>query len=136
MQPAHVEYLNPDGMLKNPAFTQVVSVTGPVRTIYIGTQTGVDGSGNVVSPGDVAAQTVQALENLHVCLAAAGAQPEHLVQWTIYLTEGQPMQAPFEAAMRWWANRPNPPANTVVYVSSLVPSQFLIGIEAVAIVPL
>jgi enamine deaminase RidA (YjgF/YER057c/UK114 family) len=87
MQPAHVEYLNPDRMLKNPAFTQVVSVTGSVRTIYIGTQTGVDGSRNVVGPGDVAAQTVQALENLRMCLEAAGAGPEHLVRWTIYLTQ-------------------------------------------------
>ena len=135
MQPGRVEYLNPQGMLKNPAFTQVVTVSGAVRTVYIGTQTGVNGSGNVVGPGDVAAQTRQALENLRLCLETAGARPEHLVRWTIYLAEGQPMQAPFEVAMRWWANRPNPPANTVVYVSSLVPAQFLVGIEAVAVVP-
>jgi len=57
------------------------------------------------------------------------------VRWTIYLSQGQPMHAPFEVAMRWWANRPNPPAHTVVYVSSLVPPQFLIGIEATAVVP-
>jgi enamine deaminase RidA (YjgF/YER057c/UK114 family) len=102
VESGRVEYLNPAGMHHNPAFTQVVAVSGAVRTVYIGTQTGVDASGHLVGPGDVAAQTVQ---------------------------------APFEAAMRWWANRPNPPANTVVYVSSLVPPQFLIGIEAVAVVP-
>jgi enamine deaminase RidA (YjgF/YER057c/UK114 family) len=111
-------------MLKNPAFTQVVLVTGSVRTIYIGTQTGVDGSGNVVGPGDVAAQTVRAFENLRLCLEAAGAGPEHLVQWTISQTQGQPRQAPFDAAMRWWVDRTNPPINTVVFVSSsLAPCQ-------------
>jgi enamine deaminase RidA (YjgF/YER057c/UK114 family) len=122
-------------MLNNSAFTQVVAVHGAVRTVYIGAQTGVDGSGNIVGPGDIAAQTAQALENMQLCLESAGAKPEHLVRWTIYIADGQPVQAPFEVAMHWWANRPNPPANTVVHVSSLVPPQFLIGIEAIAVVP-
>jgi hypothetical protein len=33
-----VQYLNPDTLPRNPAFTQVVVVTGSVKTVYIGMQ--------------------------------------------------------------------------------------------------
>lgn len=131
-----VEYINPDGLPKNPAFTQVVAVAGPVKTVYIGMQNAVDASRNIVGKGDIAAQTVQVLKNLQTCLEAAGAKPEHLVHWNIYIAQGQPIQPAFEAGMRWWGNRPNPPANSVIFVPSFSPSDFLVGIDAVAVVPL
>lgn len=34
--PGQVQHINPEGLSKNPAFTQVVTVTGPAKTIYIG----------------------------------------------------------------------------------------------------
>ena len=33
-----VEHINPPELIRNPAFTNVVSVTGPVRTVYVGSQ--------------------------------------------------------------------------------------------------
>jgi len=42
---ALVEYINPDRLHKNPAFTQVISVSGPVKTIYVGGQDAVDAQG-------------------------------------------------------------------------------------------
>ncbi len=131
-----VQYINPDKLPQNPAFTQVVAVTGPVKTVYIGMQNAVDASRNIIGIGDVAAQTVQTLKNLSACLEAAGAGPEHLVHWNIYVAQGQSIQAGFEAGMRWWNNRPHPPANSVIIVPSFSPSDFLIGIDAIAVVPL
>ncbi len=130
-----VQYLNPDDLPKNPAFTQVVVATGPVKTIYIGMQNAVDASRNIVGKGDIAAQTAQVLRNVEACLAAAGARPEHLVQWNIYIVQGQPIQPGVEAFQRWWGNRPNPPANSVIFVPTFVPPDFLVGIDAVAVVP-
>src|SRR5512146_1226947 len=80
-----VQYLNPAGMLTNPAFTQVVAASGPVKTIYVGAQTPVDASGTLVGKGDIVAQTLQVLRNVETCLQAAGASPEHLVHWNIYI---------------------------------------------------
>ncbi len=40
-----VQHLNPETLHKNPAFTQVITVTGPARTIYIGGQDAVDAQG-------------------------------------------------------------------------------------------
>ncbi len=130
-----VQYINPDGMIKNPAFTQVVTVTGPVKMVYVGMQNAVDGSRNIVGRGDIAAQTAQVLKNLATCLEEAGAKPEQIIHWDIYVTVGQPIQPAFEVFQRWWENRPNPPANSVIFVPIFTPPDFLVGIAAVAAVP-
>ena len=131
-----VEHLNPDGLIKNPAFSQAVAVTGPVRTLYIGMQNAVDGNRTIVGKGDIAAQTEQALKNIDLCLAAGGAGPEHVIMLTIYIVQGQSAQDGFAAAMSWLRKCPNPPANNVVFVSSFTPPDFLVGISAIAVVPL
>jgi enamine deaminase RidA (YjgF/YER057c/UK114 family) len=133
---AQVQYINPAALHKNPAFTHMVTVNGPVKTIYIGAQLSVDSDGAIVGKGDIAAQTEQILKNIAVCLEAAGAKPEHLIHWSIYVAEGQDMQPAFAVGMRWWGGRPNPPMNNVMYISGFFPADFLISIEAIAIVPL
>jgi enamine deaminase RidA (YjgF/YER057c/UK114 family) len=87
--------------------------------------------------GDVAAQTEQILKNIETCLRAADAKPEHIVQWNIYIVQGQSIQPAFEAGMRWWGGRPNPPTNSVMLVLGfpLLP-EVLVAIDAVAIVPI
>jgi enamine deaminase RidA (YjgF/YER057c/UK114 family) len=130
-----VEYINPAGMHSNPAFTQVVSVREPARTIYIGMQLPQDEHGQIVGKGDIAAQTEQVLANLSRCLEAAGAAPEHVIMWTIYIVQGQDLMKGAAAGMRWWGNRPNPPANNVFFVAALAVDA-LVGIEAVAVVPI
>ena len=131
-----VQYLNPEGMVRNPAFSQVVVASGPVKLVYVGAQTPVDGSVNLVGKGDIAAQTEQVLRNLESCLKAAGAGPEHIAQWNVYIVQDQPVLPAFEASMRWWGSRPNPPANSVMLVSGfpLLP-EVLLAIDAIAIVP-
>jgi enamine deaminase RidA (YjgF/YER057c/UK114 family) len=131
-----VQHLNPDGLVKNPAFTNVVVVNGPAKTIYIGGQDAVDASGAIVGAGDIGAQSEQALLNLQTALAAAGAGLEHVVKWTIYVVEGQPLQPGFAAFQRIWGNRPNPPVITMAYVAGLARPEFLVEIDAVAVVPL
>jgi len=131
-----VEYLNPEHLHTNRAFTHVISVTGPVKTIYIGGQNAVDEQGNIVGKGDMTVQVQQVLTNLRQALAAAGAGPEHIIKWNIYLVQGQSVQAGFEAFQRFWGYRPNPPAITGVYVSGLAHPDFLLEMEAIAVVPL
>jgi enamine deaminase RidA (YjgF/YER057c/UK114 family) len=132
----HVEHLNPEGLPQNPAFTNVVVVTGPVRTIYIGGQDAVDATGQIVGVGDIAAQTGQVLENIQTALAAAGAGPEHVVKWNVLVVQGQSMQEGFAAFQRVWGQRANPPAITFAFVSELANPEFLIEMDAIAVVPL
>lgn len=133
---ASVEYINPDGMLKNPAFSQVVAAAGALKTVYVGAQTPVDGAGALIGKGDIAAQTEQVLRNIETCLCAAGAGPEHIVKWNIYIVDAQPIQSALEASLRWWGGRPHPPTNSVMFVSGfpMLP-EVLLMIDAIAVVP-
>lgn len=131
-----VEYLNPEHLHKNRAFTQVISVSGPVKTIYVGGQNAVDKQGNIVGKGNIKAQTQQVLANLREALTAAGAGPEHIIKWSMYLVQGQSLREGFEAFQQFWGVRPNPPTITMAYVSGLANPDFLLEMEAVAVVPL
>ncbi|GHO48040.1 RidA family protein [Ktedonospora formicarum] len=130
-----VQHLNPETMHKNPAFTQAITVTGPTRTIYIGGQDAVDADGNIVGKGDLAAQTRQVLKNLRLVLDAAGARPEHIIKWNIYLVQGQSFQAGYEAFQEFWGRQPNPPIITGMFVAGLAHPDFLVEIDAIAVVP-
>src|SRR5215469_4491515 len=67
------EYLNPPGLFQHPAYTRIVSVDGPRKTIYFAGQTATDEQNAVVGKGDYLAQYRKIMENLTVALAAAGA---------------------------------------------------------------
>ncbi len=131
----HIEYLNPDNLHKNPAFTNVVAVTGPVKTIYVGGQDAVDASGTIIGKGDLKAQTEQILKNIEAALAAGGARLEHVIKWNLYVVQGQSLQAGFEAFQRVWGTRPNPPTISFMFVAGLAHPDFLAEMDAIAVVP-
>ena len=131
-----VEHLNPEDLPQNAAFTNVVVVTGPVRTIYIGGQDAVDATGQIVGVDDIGAQSRQAFENVQTALEAAGAGLEHVIKWTILIVQGQPLEPGFAAFQRIWGERPNPPVITAAFVSALARPEFLVEIDAIAVVPL
>jgi enamine deaminase RidA (YjgF/YER057c/UK114 family) len=136
MAQGSVQYLNPDDLPKNPAYSNVIVVSGNVKTVYIGAQGAFDAStGTIVGKGDIGVQSEQIFKNLDAALRAAGAKPEHIIKFTIYIVQGQPLQPGVEAFQRWWGNRPNAPANTGMYVSALVPADFLVAVEAIAVIP-
>jgi enamine deaminase RidA (YjgF/YER057c/UK114 family) len=130
-----VRYINPDSLNKNPAFTNVVVVEGNVRTVHIGGQDALNASGEIVGKGDIVAQVEQILANLRAALAAGGAGPEHIIKWNIYVVEGQSLQAGFAAFQNAWPQTPNPPAITGVFVPALAHPDFLVEMDAVAVVP-
>lgn len=130
-----VAHVNPEGLLRSNAFTQAVVIDGPHRVVYIGGQNGVDASGNVVGRGDIRAQTEQIFRNLRRILQACGADLDHVVKWNIYVVQGQSVQAGYEVFLREWGTRPNPPAISVLVVAGLAHPDFLVEIDAVAVVP-
>jgi enamine deaminase RidA (YjgF/YER057c/UK114 family) len=134
--PDSVQHLNPETLHHNPAFTQAVAVSGAVKTVYVGGQNAVDSSGAIVGKGDIAAQAEQVMKNIQAALAAGGASLEHVIKWNIYLVQGQPLQPGFEAFQRAWDGRPNPPTISMAFVAGLANPDFLLEIDAIAVVPL
>jgi enamine deaminase RidA (YjgF/YER057c/UK114 family) len=130
-----VQHLNPEGLHEHPAYSQAITVTGNTKTVYVGGQNAVDAAGTVVGSGDITVQTEQAIRNLEIALAAAGAGLEHVVRWGVHLVQGHSLVAGFEAFQRAWGNRANPPTVTVAIVAALAHPEFLVEIDAIAVIP-
>jgi len=130
-----VQCINPDSLSKNPAFTNVISITGNVKTVYIGGQDALDASGTIVGKGNIKQQTEQVFSNLQAALKAGGAELENVIKWNIYIVQGQPIQPAFEVFRNVWGRRPNPPAITVMFVFGLANPEFLVEMDAIAVVP-
>lgn len=134
MSTLNIEHINPEGLIKNPAFTNVIAVSGNVKTIYIGEQNSNNAKGEIVGKGNLKEQTVQVLENIKTALAAAGAQPKDVIKWTLNVVHGQNLQEGFAAFQQAWGPQTNPPVITMAFVSALANPDYLIGMEAIAVV--
>jgi len=127
-----VRHINPDGLHRSPAFSQAVVVEQPTKTIYIGGQNGVDANGKVVGP-TVGEQSRQAFRNLATILESEGASLSNIVHWRIATVQGQSFDEGVAAFQEVWNRNDPPPAITVHVVASLGP-EFLVEIDAVAVV--
>lgn len=129
------ERLDPPGLHSNPAFAHAVLVRGPHRALHVGGQDAVDAHGNVVGKGDVAAQAAQVAKNLQAVLAAAGAGPDDVVQWRVYLVHGQPLLPAMRAFQQVFGRQAEPAALSVLQVAGLAHPDFLLEVEALAVLP-
>lgn len=129
-----VTRLNPEGMHANPAYSQAVTVSGNARTIYIGGQNAVNAQGEIVGAGDIAAQTEQIFANLETVLAAAGATLHDVIKWTVYIVQGTDFMPGFAVFQQKWGTSAPPPIVTAAIVAGLAHPDFLVEIEAVAVV--
>lgn len=130
-----VSYMNPQGLHRNPAFSQVVVTSGCTRTIYVGGQNAVDSSGAIVGKGDIGAQAAQVARNLQIAVASVDARVEHIVKWTVYLVQGQAVGPALGAFQQVLGPLPTPPTISVLLVAALAHPEFLLEVEAVAVVP-
>jgi enamine deaminase RidA (YjgF/YER057c/UK114 family) len=121
----------PDGVAPAAAYTHVVIGTG--RFVAISGQLPLDEHGELVGEGDPAAQARQVFENLRRCLAAAGATFDDVVKLTFFVTDMAHMPA-IRAARAAYIPDDRLPAATAVQVAALVRPEFLMEIEASAVV--
>lgn len=129
-----VQYINPDGLSKNAAFSQVVTTQGKGKTIYIGGQDAVNALGEIVGKGDIGEQTEQVMKNLQTALSACGATFDNLVKLSIYIVQGQDLYRGFQASQKYLGNLANPPAISGFFVAALAHPDFLVEIDAVAFI--
>jgi enamine deaminase RidA (YjgF/YER057c/UK114 family) len=117
------------------AWEAVVGYSRAVRVgalVWVAGTTATGPDGRIVGPGDAAAQTRQALENVRAALARAGAGLEHVVRSRIYVRdiarweEVGRVHGEYFGAIR--------PAATMVEVSGLVDPEMLVEIEVDAFV--
>jgi enamine deaminase RidA (YjgF/YER057c/UK114 family) len=128
-----LEHINPDGMHRNPAFSQGIIIPAGARLLVIGGQNAVNAKGEVVGKGDIAAQTRQAVANVLTVLEAAGGKVENLIRVGLILREDADLRAGFGAWMESAGGRlANPPTVTASMVAKLATPDYLVEIEAIA----
>ena len=130
-----VQYINPDGLFKNPAFSQIVTTQGSGKTIYIGGQNAVNAQREIIGKGDISEQTEQVMKNIQTALSVCGATFDHLVKLTIHIVQGQDLYRGFQASQKYLGGLKNPPAITGFFVFALAHPDFLVEIEAIAFIP-
>ena len=111
-----------------PRFAQVVQIGSQV---YIAGQTAVDENGNVVGKGEIEAQARQIFLNLQKCLEAVGAGFDQVVKLNIYSTDlDAHLAAIGKLRLEYFRE---PVASTTVQVPRLVHPDWLLEIEAIAV---
>lgn len=125
-------YLQPANVPK-PAgdYSQGVKVKNGSLVIIAG-QVAWDVQGNLVGKGDIKAQARQVFENLKNMLAAAGAGFHDVVKLGIFLKNLEDF-AGFREVRAQYLTPPFPPT-TLVIVKSLAREEWLVEVEAMAVV--
>lgn len=128
-------YINPGDMATPRGYSHGVAVGGEYAMVFVGGQNAVDGSGNLVGKNDLGRQTEQALANVEKVLSAAGAGLENTVKLGVYLLAGQDPREGFRAFQEKWAGGKGFPAITVLFVAGLASPDWLVEIDAIAVLP-
>ncbi len=128
-----LELINPDGLPTPESYTQVVAATGS-RMVFVAGQVAEDAEGNLVGPGDLAAQARRAFANVGRALAGAGARPEQVARITIYVVHYRPDYLPVISEARIAMFGAHKPADTLLGVETLAEPGHLIEVEAIAVV--
>jgi 2-iminobutanoate/2-iminopropanoate deaminase len=110
----------------------------PVVTVKGGTMVFVSGllardrDGNVIGKGDMGAQIRQVGENLKLALESAGATLEDLVRTCTYVTDIEEFFRHVEVRQKYLG--PALPTSTTVEVRKLAHPDFMVEIEAFAVI--
>jgi len=129
------EYINPDNLFPSLpyGFSQVVVASGK-RMVFISGQTAWDERKNIVGGDSVLEQARQAFRNLENAMAAAGGTLQDIVTLRIYVVDYQAeCGTAVGTILRETFSPQNPPASTWIGVSALADPEFLIEIEATAV---
>ena len=128
-----LELINPDDLPTPVAYTHVVVATG-ARLVFVAGQEPEDEEGNLVGAGDLAAQAHQVFANVGRALVAGGARPDQVTKITIFVVNYRREQLPLIDEARAALFGHHTPADSLVGVEALSRPEFLIEVEAVAVV--
>jgi 2-iminobutanoate/2-iminopropanoate deaminase len=130
------KYINPPQLFDSRpyGFSQVV-ISNPGRHIFISGQVAWDREEKLMGPGNLKLQTHQAFSNLKSAIESADGTLADITMLRLYFVDDSPEAIQIVGeALRNFFGTSSPPASTWIVVKSLASSDFLIEVEAQAIV--
>ena len=129
----NVRFVNPTTLHPSAGYSHAVESTGG-KTIYISGQVALDPGGNLIGKDDLRGQTRQVFRNLQAALKGAGAEFDSVVKLNYFLLDISQIQVVRQVRDEF-VNTEHPPASSAIEVRRLVRDEFLIEIDAIAVVP-
>jgi len=129
---SNARIFNPSGLNQPTGYSHVAEVTGG-KLVFISGQVALNQNGELVGKDDFAAQTRLIFENLKVAVAAVGGTLSDIIKLNYYCVDLSHI-AEIRAVRETFLNKDNYPVSTAVEVSGLVRPEFLVEIEAVALI--
>lgn len=131
----HSEFdlISPVSMHRPNGYSHLARVKGGTP-VFIAGQVALDTSGHLVGPGDFRAQAQQVFENLKTAVEAAGGSFSNIAKLNVYVVDRSHLPH-YREVRDQFIDVGNPPASTAVQVAALFRPEFLIEVEAVAVVP-
>jgi enamine deaminase RidA (YjgF/YER057c/UK114 family) len=114
-----------------PIYAQAVKVSGAQTTLYIAGQVAYGSDGGTIHAGDFKAQARAALSALKAQVEAGGGTMANIVKVNTYLTDIR-HRADYGPIREEFFGK-KMPAHTLVAVAALAQPEFLIEVEAIAV---
>ncbi|WP_223164033.1 RidA family protein [Nocardioides mesophilus] len=132
--------MSPVSLVRAPALAGSVpyayaAVTAPGSLVFTAGACPLDDAGEVVAPGDHAAQARQVMANLVTALAASGARLSDVAKSTVYVAaaDRQDLVAVWDVVREAFGDHDAP--STLLGVAMLGYPEQLVEVEAVAVLP-
>jgi 2-iminobutanoate/2-iminopropanoate deaminase len=124
------QYINPEALSRSRGYSQVVKAG---NTVYIAGQISAGPDGTVVGKGDPESQARQVWRNIEAAVKAAGGTLQNVVKTTTYVTNIQYAAAVRKVREELFQSS-NPPTSTLLVVAGLASPDYMVEIEAIAVV--
>lgn len=103
------------------------------KVLHISGQVSEDAGGEIVGIGDITVQTRQVLNNIGKVLEAVAGEMSDIAKVTVFIKDMSMLDKIHQVRSEFFS--PPYPASSLVQVVELVKPEFLIEIEAVAVIP-
>ena len=121
--------------LREPSghFSQAIAIPAEGRIVFISGMTSRRADGTIAGVGDIEAQTRQVCENLKSAVEAAGGSLDDVCRVDVYVRNIEHFDKIHKVRREYF--RAPAPASTMVEVTKMVHPDYLIEINAIAVIP-
>jgi 2-iminobutanoate/2-iminopropanoate deaminase len=120
-------------VFKSTAPFSLATLSTGSKVLHVSGQVAQGPDGQTVGKGDIEKQTVQVLENMTALLEQAGGHLADVARIVVYLTSREHLATVMEVRRRYF--REPFPATTAVVVAGLANPEWMVEIEATAVLP-